>query len=107
MSGLALSSRNSLLKAEQASEVTQIYQALLAAKKFWQQGERDPETLRCAMNDILEASTLVIEYAAIRDPENWSASPPYGHLTQAQALIAARMGSVRLIDNMRLDNETP
>ena len=107
VSGLALSSRNSLLKAEQASDAKKIYQALLAAKKFWQQGERNPETLRRAMNDILEASTLVIEYTAIRDPENWSASPPYGHLTQAQALIAARMGSVRLIDNMRLDNDTP
>ena len=53
------------------------------------------------MSEILEASTLVIEYAAIRDPENWSESPPYSHLNQAQALIAARMGSVRLIDNMR------
>ncbi|MBT4986440.1 MAG: pantoate--beta-alanine ligase [Proteobacteria bacterium] len=106
-SGLALSSRNSLLKAEQENEVIKIYQALLAAKKFWQQGERNPETLCRAMNDILEASTLVMEYAAIRDPENWSASPPYSHLNQAQALIAARMGNVRLIDNMRLDNETP
>ncbi|MCP4952965.1 MAG: pantoate--beta-alanine ligase [Proteobacteria bacterium] len=105
-SGLALSSRNSLLKVEQANEVTKIYQALLAAKKFWQQGERNPETLCRAMNEILEASTLVIEYAAIRDPENWSANPPYSHLNQAQALIAARMGNVRLIDNMRLDNET-
>lgn len=106
-SGLALSSRNSLLKAEQENEVIKIYQALLAAKKCWQQGERNPETLCRAMNDILEASTLVMEYAAIRDPENWSASPPYSHLNQAQALIAARMGNVRLIDNMRLDNETP
>ena len=106
-SGLALSSRNSLLKAEQANEVTKIYQALLTAKKSWQRGERNPETLCRAMSEILEASTLVIEYAAIRDPENWSESPPYSHLNQAQALIAARMGSVRLIDNMRLDNETP
>ena len=106
-SGLALSSRNSLLKAEQANEVTKIYQALLTAKKSWQRGERNPETLCRAMNGILETSTLVIEYAAIRDPENWSASPPYSYLNRAQALIAARMGSVRLIDNMRLDNETP
>ena len=80
---------------------------LIGALELVAEGERNPETLRRAMNDILEASTLVIEYAAIRDPENWSESPPYSHLNQAQALIAARMGSVRLIDNMRLDNETP
>ena len=44
-----------------------------------------------------------LEYAALRDPERWTPGEPRGPLERAVALVAARVGPVRLIDNLRLD----
>ena len=41
-------------------------------------------------------------YAAVRDPERWTAGDPTGPLERAVALVAARAGHVRLIDNLPL-----
>ncbi len=55
------------------------------------------------MADCLNHDGLILEYAEVRDPAQWTAEPPQTPLERAQALIAARIGSVRLIDNLRLD----
>ena len=51
----------------------------------------------------LQVDGLQLEYAEVRDPEAWSPNPPNGPITRAQALVAARVGKVRLIDTLRLD----
>ena len=56
------------------------------------------------MRAELERHGLFVEYAAVRDPELWTAEEPTGLLPRAQALIAAQLGAVRLIDNLRLDD---
>lgn len=103
-SGLALSSRNALLSSPQKKQAHSIYQALLAAHQIWTTGERQPETLASTMLEILNNTDLGVEYAEIRDPAAWTETTPKNPLQQAQALIAARIGGVRLIDTLRLDS---
>jgi pantothenate synthetase len=55
------------------------------------------------MIECLNHDGLVVEYAEIRDPDRWTPDLPVIPLARAQALIAVRIGAVRLIDNLRLD----
>ena len=103
-SGLALSSRNALLSPPEKKQAHSIYQALLAARQAWTTGEHQPETLSGTMMEILKDTGLGVEYAEVRDPSAWTATTPEVPLKQAQALIAARIGPVRLIDTLRLDS---
>jgi len=102
-SGLALSSRNVLLDAEEKSRAKLIYPALCAAHDAWSTGERDPKILSATMANALDYDGLMVEYAEVRDPDHWTPELPAAPLQRAQALIAVRIGSVRLIDNLRLD----
>lgn len=102
-SGLALSSRNVRLSADEKTRAQQIYPALLAARDAWSSGERDPGRLSAIMIECLNHDGLVVEYAEVRDPGRWIAQPQATPLEHGQALIAVRIGSVRLIDNLRLD----
>ena len=104
-SGLALSSRNALLTTEWRSEALAVPQALVAAQEAWDHGERNPEGLRAALRNVLERSRLAVEYATVRDPEHWTAHEPTAPLPRAVALVAARAGEVRLIDNRWLSGE--
>jgi pantothenate synthetase len=49
----------------------------------------------------LEQPGLELEYAEVRDPERFT-ERPHGPLARARALVAARVGGVRLIDNLEL-----
>ena len=102
-SGLALSSRNVRLSADEKTRAQQIYPALLAARDAWSSGERDPGRLSAIMIECLNHDGLVVEYAEVRDPGRWIAQSQATPLEHGQALIAVRIGSVRLIDNLRLD----
>ena len=102
-SGLALSSRNVRLSADEKTRAQQIYHALLAARDAWSSGERDPGRLSAIMIECLNHDGLVVEYAEVRDPGRWISLPQATPLEHGQALIAVRIGSVRLIDNLRLD----
>lgn len=102
-SGLALSSRNRLLSSTDATTASSIYRALNAAKNLWSKGVRDSQELSTAMKSILEESSMTVEYAELRDPDDWPGSSPIGELDRAVALIAVKIGGVRLIDNLRLD----
>jgi len=103
-SGLAMSSRNTLLSKTQRDQAAFISLALYAARDAWRDGERDAAILAQTMQAVLSQSELEIEYAETRDPEAWTAEQPNGHLERAQALIAARIATVRLIDNLSLDS---
>lgn len=100
--GLALSSRNLRLSETQRAQALIIYETLNNTKKLWQQGERHGVVLESYMQKAIAQSELKLEYAAIRDPNQWSATTPSWRLQQAQALIAGYIGDIRLIDNMPL-----
>ena len=101
--GLALSSRNLLLKPEHRQVALGISRALNTARMAWNSNEQDSEVLQHLMLKVLELPGLEIDYAELRDPEDWQEHSPKGKLKRAVALIAATVGGVRLIDNMRLD----
>ena len=105
INGLAMSSRNERLSAQHRNLAGKIYQSLTAAIIAWDQGERSAQTLREIALNTLNHPQINIEYAELRDPENWTATPLSGDLiTPPQLLIAILIGDVRLIDNANLGN---
>ncbi len=103
--GLAMSSRNLLLTPAQRERAPAIHAALAAARERWRSGERDPDELASTLRARLADTGLALDYAEVRDPRAWTAHAPAGPLERAVALVAARAGDVRLIDNLRLDGE--
>lgn len=103
--GLAMSSRNQRLTCGQRKLAGRIFQSLSAAASAWRQGERHAQTLSAILYKNLEHPEIVIEYAELRDPHNWTEGPLHGNLeSPPQALIAVTIGNVRLIDNANLGN---
>ena len=103
--GLAMSSRNERLTKQQRNLAGTIYQSMVAAIRAWDEGERNAQTLTQMVSNKLSHEQITVEYAELRDPDNWSAEPLSGDLTFApQLLIAVQIGDVRLIDNTNLAN---
>ncbi|HZZ68964.1 MAG TPA: pantoate--beta-alanine ligase [Phenylobacterium sp.] len=96
--GLALSSRNNYLTAEQRAAAPAIHRALSAAKARFDAGERDAETLRQAIRDGLAGFTL--DYVSIADADTLRELDRIE--APALASLAARLGTTRLIDNLLL-----
>jgi pantoate--beta-alanine ligase len=106
-SGLAMSSRNQLLSKVEREAATALSRSLEAARAAWRSGAREAKNLVPAMRAVIEGRaqggvTIELEYATVRDPTAWTREEPQGPLRSAVALIAARLGSVRLIDNVVL-----
>jgi pantoate--beta-alanine ligase len=97
--GLAMSSRNAYLSAEERIAATVLYRALSAAKDKYDQGERNGEVLRSVMRNIVRSEPLAHEqYISAADPET---------LCELQSIdssvllsLAVRIGKARLIDNI-------
>lgn len=89
--GLAMSSRNVRLGPDERRIALALYRALRAA------GARsDPAGAEAAMRGAMQTADVQIEYAVVRDAE--TLGPPRGSRT-CRALVAGRVGKVRLIDN--------
>lgn len=101
--GIAMSSRNVLLDADCRPRARALSIALFAARKAWGDGTRDPGALRATMQEVMAAAGVEWEYAEVRDPVHWQAEPPRARMDRAQALVAATVCGVRLIDTLRLD----
>lgn len=95
--GMAMSSRNRFLSAEDRARGLSLRRALEAAR-----GEADPVAAEGAMRRVLgEHGVHRADYAVVRDAATLRALSP-GERVEAgrgRALIAARVGSVRLLDN--------
>jgi pantoate--beta-alanine ligase len=97
--GLALSSRNTYLSAEERKEATVLYRALQAAGNEVTAGVRDSLELQRAMHKVLASEPGAgVEYAEIVDADTFE---PVVRVNQdCYALLAVRIGNTRLIDNM-------
>ncbi len=104
--GLARSSRNQLLTPAERSQAPALARALFAARAAWRAGARDPARLEALLRAELARSGIQVEYAEVRDPERFS-ERPREPLVRARALLAARLGRVRLIDNLDLAADEP
>jgi pantoate--beta-alanine ligase len=96
--GLALSSRNALLSREHRAAAHVIHRALLAVAAAVAAGERDPATAVGAGRELLAAAHAQLDYLELVDPA--SMRPLTAVDDTALAVVAARLGSVRLIDNL-------
>jgi pantoate--beta-alanine ligase len=95
--GLALSSRNQYLSAEERTRALAIRRALLAAKAEVKAGHKQINRLLTTMQNHLLEQHLLIDYVAAVDPLTLKNVP---EVTSPILLaIAARVGSTRLIDN--------
>jgi len=95
--GLALSSRNQYLSAEQTMQALQLSAALRALIAAWQGGARDRERLEGEAMDHLAARGWQPDYLTLRRRHD------LGPARDGEALVAlgaARLGSTRLIDNL-------
>lgn len=100
--GLALSSRNVHLTAEQRAQATVLYKALKAACAAFTRGERSGDALRQAMSDVLAGAPLGrSEYVSVADPVSLTELDTVGP-AGALASLAVRFGDTRLIDNIVL-----
>lgn len=99
--GLAMSSRNAYLNAGTRSRAVALWEALRAAQQRLRAGERRAAALCAAMEDVVRSCEGVeLDYATVVDPTTLA---PLERVTgEARALIAARVGGVRLIDNLGL-----
>jgi pantoate--beta-alanine ligase len=94
--GLAMSSRNRRLSAEDLVRARCLSQALCDA---W--SEPTPGAAEHRMREVLLQAGAEIEYAVVRDEATLLPLPSRGPYPNARALIAAVVGGVRLIDNDR------
>lgn len=97
--GLAMSTRNRYLTPEERSHATVLYRALSSAHDAACAGEIDAVGLARALRQTIEAEPLVeLEYAAVVDAVTLGEIETVER--PARALVAARVGRARLIDNI-------
>ncbi|MEX1246997.1 MAG: pantoate--beta-alanine ligase [Anaerolineales bacterium] len=100
--GLALSSRNAYLNAEECKAATVLYRALSEARTTYERGERRAEALRTIMRETIEAEPLAtLQYVSCTDPHTLQ---ELDNITAGALLsMAVYVGKTRLIDNVVLE----
>jgi len=99
--GLAMSSRNVYLDADQRQAATVLYRSLSAAKEEYEQGERDAEKLRRKMKEVIMSEPLAqMQYVSCAD---YDSLQEWEMVTGKTLLsMAVFFGKTRLIDNFVL-----
>lgn len=98
--GLALSSRNQYLSAQERTEAAFLYQTLAGVGNALRAGERDFAALETRAVAALARRGWQVEYVSIRSQQGL-ATPPVGE-RRLVVLAAAKLGKTRLIDNLEV-----
>jgi pantoate--beta-alanine ligase len=96
--GLAMSSRNARLNAEERVTAACLYQALLRARELVAAGQKDPRQIRAQAGALLEVPGVQVEYFELADPK--TIQPVAVAIPPVRAMGAIRIGATRLIDNL-------
>jgi len=101
--GLALSSRNTYLDAEERSAATVLHRALDQARRESNAGSRDALQLQTTIRRILSNEPLArVDYVEIVDAETFEPVASVGPRA-VYALLAVFIGKTRLIDNLLIE----
>ncbi|MCA9585600.1 MAG: pantoate--beta-alanine ligase [Myxococcales bacterium] len=104
--GLAMSSRNAYLSAEERDRARSLSRALFDASRAFDAGERRVAPLLERARETVGAAATSIDYVTLADPESLE---PLGvdDVVGERALlaVAARVGATRLIDNFVLGED--
>jgi len=95
--GLAMSSRNQYLNADQRPVSTTIHQVLLGMREGFIAG-KTRSLIEADATAALQAAGFQVDYAVVRKPD--LSEPADANDGTRVALIAARIGTTRLIDNL-------
>jgi pantoate--beta-alanine ligase len=99
--GLALSSRNEYLEAQERQQATVLHRALQEARRRIEEGERDGDLLRRVLTQrVASAPDAVLDYAAVVDADSLT---PLARLIAGRPVLlalAVKFGGTRLIDNL-------
>jgi pantoate--beta-alanine ligase len=98
--GLAMSSRNAYLSADDRARALALSRALAAAEQSFREGERDASRIRAAARRTLDAAGLGVDYVSVADEKTLAELETIDR--PALLLLAARVGATRLIDNTLL-----
>ena len=99
--GLAMSSRNALLDPHERGQALAIYDALRAVEDCAARGERRTARLLQAGRQKLDARGVHPEYLELVEPDTLESLEWFDR--PALLAVAARVGAVRLIDNLMLE----
>jgi pantoate--beta-alanine ligase len=100
--GLAISSRNGYLSAQERKSALVLHRSLMRVQKLFESGERDSASLiSAAKHEFASAPAVRLDYIEIVDPETLE---PETALTKPTLVaVAAFVGQTRLIDNILLE----
>ena len=100
--GLAISSRNAYLSAQERNSALVLHRSLMRVQKLFLGGERDSTKLITAAKQEFAAEPAVrLDYIKVVDPETLEPEPTVSQ--RALVAVAALVGQTRLIDNILLE----
>jgi pantoate--beta-alanine ligase len=103
--GLAMSSRNARLSPDDRARAAALNRALRAIEQKVACGEHDPAKAQTTALAELREAQIEPDYLELVDPETLQ---PVARIEgETLALVAARVGSTRLIDNYTINNGSP
>ena len=99
--GLAMSSRNVYLSADERAAAAVLNRALRSGAALVERGERDPVAVVAHMAGVVAAEPLArLDYAEVVDAESLERPPALESGTAVRLLVAAGLGATRLLDNL-------
>lgn len=105
-SGLAYSSRNQYLSDRQRDQASALFRGLESARQQFEAGQRQAQPLLAAVNaELAKVPQVTPEYIELVDPQTLQPLDTIDQ--QGRLLIAAHLGSTRLIDTMSLTVRSP
>jgi pantoate--beta-alanine ligase len=95
--GLALSSRNVYLTAEQRNQALALSRSLELGRDAFTQSGDFQLTEKTMLQYLQDAEGVDVSYAGVVDPDSFDAPQPSGRIL---LIVAGRVGKTRLIDNL-------
>lgn len=101
--GLAMSSRNAYLTADERRRALSLSAGLRQAGRLVREGRTDPQELVAAVREALRRADVREDYIEVVEAESLKSIDVVSSTSPARMLVAAFVGKTRLIDNIALN----